>query len=127
MEKKVLVVGEDQKACQLYVSYFPSRGYSPVRATSNQDVLDILGRERIDLIVLESKEPTAFGEVVMNKMSQHPEWKEIPIIIASTASRPTGQHRKMDRTFKGKLRFGFFQRPGRLEEVGDMIGQILAH
>jgi len=126
MKKKVLVVDDDPTVLELYVPYFTMKGYDTVGAVDGPEGLAILGREKIDVIVLDLAMPGMQGEDVMEKIAQNPDWKKIPIIVESALGPETGRPQKVKERFTGRLRFEIFQRPNSLEKLQEMMGEMIA-
>ena len=126
MSKQVLIVDDDKDIRELYVPYFTMKGYDTVGAADGEEGLQILARETIDLVILDLAMPGIQGEDVMQKMAEHPKWKNIPINVESALGAETGRPQKLKERFKGKLRFEFFQRPNTLEKLEKAMGEIIA-
>ena len=126
MAKKVLIVDDDADIRDLYVPYFAQRGYATIGAVDGETGLEILAREKVDVVVLDLAMPGIQGEDVMQKMADHPEWKKIPIIVESALGPETGRPQKIRERFEGKLHFEIFQRPNSLEKLEQVLSEIIA-
>lgn len=61
MEKKILVVDDDPELCQLLHEYFSGWGYSVLLASDGAQMWEQLGRQTIDLVILDLMLPGEDG------------------------------------------------------------------
>ena len=123
--KKVLIIDDDTVIRKLYVPFFSKKGYDVVAAEGGTQGLEILKREKIDLIILDLAMPGMTGEDVLQKMLETPEWTGIPVVIDTAVSAASGRIEKIEKKYKNNMRICFFQRPTSLEELNTEIGKIL--
>jgi DNA-binding response OmpR family regulator len=77
--KQILIVEDEEALCLLYKEELSSEGYEVTTVRDAEQALEILGRERFDLIVTDIRMPGRDGvELITQIMGLR---KEIPIII----------------------------------------------
>jgi CheY-like chemotaxis protein len=124
MPKTVLIVDDDYAVQQLYIAWFELLGCATRAAYNGALALEVLSKEKIDLIILDLAMPTAEGEVVLEKMLATPALTQIPVIIDSALGPETGRPARIDERYKGKLRYAFFRRPTSLEKIQETIEKL---
>lgn len=87
MEKKtvVLVVEDEQMLRELYVEALRVKGFAVFTAVDGVKAIEQLKKnyEKIDLILLDLLMPRKDGFEVLAEINQNPEWKNIPVIVAT--------------------------------------------
>lgn len=87
--KKILVIDDDPVVVRYLVSIFASNGYATCEANSSHEGLEVVKREKPDLITLDIQMDDEWGPRFYRKLSQNDEFKNIPIIVISGLQ---GQH-----------------------------------
>src|SRR5262245_50577210 len=117
MAKNVLIVDDDSAVQQLYTAWFELLGCTTKTAYNGALALDIMEKEKVDLLILDLAMPGTEGEVVLEKMLLNPAWRGIPIVIDTALGPESGRPANIDDRFKGKLRYAFLRRPTSLENI----------
>lgn len=86
MAKKIMVVDDDPAIVEYLVSIFSERGYATCSAEGGEKALEIMERERPDLLTLDLEMPEEWGPRFYRKFSQKPEFKELPVVVISGLS-----------------------------------------
>ncbi len=82
--KALLVVDDDQGCRKLYESEFADEGYSVTGVSSGAEALEILGKSRFDLVILDVKMPGMDGlETLCEIMKTQ---RSLPVVINSAYS-----------------------------------------
>jgi len=81
MAKKILIVDDEEDLLAMMVLRLRSSGYVPLKAASGEEALDILGKNKPDLIILDLLLPNMQGSEVCKKLKLDPKFKDIPIIV----------------------------------------------
>ena len=79
----VLIVDDDEDLHTLYSLYLQGESIRILRAFNGQEGLDILEKEKPDMIVLDMIMPVMDGEEFFIKLRTEKNIKDIPVIIAS--------------------------------------------
>jgi signal transduction histidine kinase/DNA-binding response OmpR family regulator len=77
----VLVVDDDPRAVQVVSRQLEAAGFKTLGAYGGQEALDLVGRHRVDLIVLDLMMPQVSGFDVVEALASRPETAGIAIII----------------------------------------------
>ncbi len=78
MEFKLLVVDDDRELVEGLAEFLVERGYRVIQAASGDEALAVLGREPVDLVVLDLQMPGLSGLDVLKRLrANHPETKAV--------------------------------------------------
>jgi CheY-like chemotaxis protein len=85
-QKKILIIDDDPIVVKYLEAVFSDNGYETCTATSTMEGLDVVRKEKPDLITLDLEMPGEWGPRFYRKMSQDPELKNTPVIVISGLS-----------------------------------------
>jgi two-component system cell cycle response regulator DivK len=80
MKNKILVVEDNPMNMRLMEMTLSTRDYTLLKATDGQEALDIAGKERPDLIIMDINLPGMSGLEVTKKLRETPAFSNTPII-----------------------------------------------
>ncbi|MBI3316901.1 MAG: response regulator [Candidatus Omnitrophica bacterium] len=83
MNKKILIVDDDEDLHTLYGLYLQSESFQIVRAYNGKQALEMVEKENPDLIVLDMIMPVMDGEEFFTRLCTEKKGLNIPVIIAS--------------------------------------------
>jgi len=83
MPKKILVIDDDPVIVKYLQAVFSDNGYETCVATSSMEGLDVVRREKPDLITLDIQMPGEWGPRFYRKLRQDKELRETPVIVIS--------------------------------------------
>jgi CheY-like chemotaxis protein len=83
MTKKILIVDDDPVIVKYLQAVFSDNGYATCTATSSMEGLDVVRREKPDLITLDIQMPGEWGPRFYRKLRQDKELKDTPVIVIS--------------------------------------------
>jgi len=83
MPKKILIIDDDPIVVKYLQAVFSDNGYETVTASSSMEGLEVVRREKPDLITLDLQMPGEWGPRFYRKLCQDKELKKIPIIVIS--------------------------------------------
>jgi CheY-like chemotaxis protein len=86
MSKKIMVVDDDPNIVDYLVTIFEDNGYAVCTAYDGREALEVIKKERPDLITLDLEMPEEWGPRFYRKYTQDPELKNIPVIVISGLS-----------------------------------------
>jgi signal transduction histidine kinase/CheY-like chemotaxis protein/HAMP domain-containing protein len=89
---RILVVDDDPKAVDILAAYLSEPGYTVLRAFGGREGIEMAGRERPDLLVLDLMMPEVSGFDVVEALHGKPETAATPIIVV-TARTLTAEDR----------------------------------
>jgi CheY-like chemotaxis protein len=78
---RVLIVDDERHNRQLLEVMLAPEGYQLLTATSGEEALQVVGRERPDLILLDVMMPGMDGYQVLGRIKADPATRHIPVIL----------------------------------------------
>lgn len=118
MAKKIMVVDDDPAIVEYLTSLFQDNGYVTCSASDGSRALEVLERERPDLLTLDLEMPEEWGPRFFSKFSRKPEFKELPVIVISGLP---GIHLAIRRAV------ATVSKPFKPEEVLAIVEQTIGH
>ena len=88
VNRTVLVVDDNPDIVHLYQRYLVSTAYHLVHLANGQDVFDQIDHIRPDVIVLDIMLPDVDGWDLLTRLSEHPNTRQVPVIICSVVNDP---------------------------------------
>lgn len=83
MPKKILIIDDDPVVVKYLQAVFSDNGYATCSATSSMEGLEVVRREKPDLITLDIQMPGEWGPRFYRKLRQDKELKNTPVIVIS--------------------------------------------
>ncbi len=91
---RILVVEDNPMNMELAVDLLRLRGHEVLSAETGLEALEIAGRERLDLILMDVQLPGMDGLAVTRKLKENPATEHIPV-VALTAHAMKGDAERM--------------------------------
>jgi CheY-like chemotaxis protein len=88
MAQKILIIEDEDIMRNLLSKKLQGAGYQVSTAKDGQEGMDLLKKEKFDLVLSDIIMPKLGGLEVMERMNQDPELKNIPIIVVSNSGQP---------------------------------------
>lgn len=85
---KILLVDDDPKAVKLMGYILHKEGYEIAPALSGKEALELLSREKIDLVILDIMMPEMDGYEVCHRIRANPATAKIPVIMLTAKAMP---------------------------------------
>ncbi len=114
--KMVLVVDDEPVIRDLVADVLRDEGYAVVTAADGCEGLDLLARERPDLVLMDVMMPGLDGREAYLAMRSRPDLQEVPVVMMSAAVKPDG----LDPTIAGYL-----PKPFDLDDLLALIARLL--
>lgn len=86
-QKKILVVDDEKHIVRLVEVNLQRAGYEVVVAYDGVQALDVVKREKPDMIVLDVMMPRMNGFEVLKNLKANPETQEIPVIMLTAKAQ----------------------------------------
>jgi adenylate cyclase len=86
---RILVVDDTPANIQTLAAVLQQKGYAISVATNGKQALDVLGKLRPDLILLDVMMPEMDGFETCDRIKKSPEWRDIPIIFLTAKTETT--------------------------------------
>jgi len=83
MEKKVILIVDDEPNIRLLVKSILSDEYAVIEAGNGNEAYNIVNKEKIDLVLLDIMMPEADGYTVCNAIKNNTQTSSIPVIMVS--------------------------------------------
>jgi len=83
MAKKILIIDDDPVVVKYLETVFRDSGYETCSAGSSMEGLDMVRREKPDLISLDLQMPGEWGPRFYRKLRKDKELKNIPVVVVS--------------------------------------------
>lgn len=83
MAYKILIVDDDPHIVKYMVDILSDNGYATCSASDGSEALEVLKREKPDLVTLDLEMPQEWGPRFYRKMSRDKEFKGTPVIVVS--------------------------------------------
>ncbi|MDY0212505.1 MAG: response regulator [Desulfuromonadaceae bacterium] len=80
-KKTILVVEDEESLLKLETILLTSRGFEVIGATNGKIALEILEKEKVDLVLLDIMLPEIDGFEVCRRIKSNPETKKLPVIM----------------------------------------------
>jgi two-component system, chemotaxis family, response regulator WspR len=80
-KKKILIVEDDNFVAEVYFAKLSEMGFDSVLAQNGQEGLEVLKKNKVDLILLDILMPIMDGMEMLNEVKKNEEWKNIPVIL----------------------------------------------
>ncbi|MCK9344742.1 MAG: response regulator [Candidatus Pacebacteria bacterium] len=95
LNKKLLIVEDDEHVAKVYDVKFSKEGYQTVFATNGEDAIAKITTEKPDLIILDLMMPLKDGFGVLEEIKKNPDLARIPVIVLSNLGQPSDQERAL--------------------------------
>lgn len=120
LQKKILIVDDNQDSRDLVVKVLKNRGYQMVEAVDGEDALEKATAENPDIILMDISIPKLDGYEVTRRLKSQEKFKNIPI-IALTAHAMKGDKEKAMQAGCD----GYITKPISVHELPDQIKSYL--
>jgi CheY-like chemotaxis protein len=125
--KKILVVDDDPDIRDVVTMVLGSHGYTIVTAEDGAECLDILSKEKPDLMILDLLMPKVDGFAVFKKL-QEPDWveyKDMPVIILTSVREEASRRRYELETGQKLSSDKYLEKPVPPKILLDAVGKLL--
>lgn len=86
MVKRILTIDDSKTMRDMLMLTLADAGFDVVQAVDGQDGLEVLGREKVDVIITDINMPRMDGYEVIRRLRDKPEFKKTPILVLTTES-----------------------------------------
>ena len=81
MAKRILVVDDDENILALEKTILEGKGFDVTGAGGGGEALELLAKEKFDLVLLDVMMPEVDGFTVCRKIKEDPELEDVPVIF----------------------------------------------
>ncbi|MCR4440562.1 MAG: response regulator [Peptococcaceae bacterium] len=114
---KIAVVDDEQGILLSLSLFLEMEGYSPLVFTSPLKALEVLSKEKVDLIIIDMRMPEMSGEEMALCLRKNPFTKNIPIILFSA-------HETLPEVASRVGAQGILEKPFQFEKLNRMIKSV---
>ncbi|MBT8350082.1 MAG: response regulator [Deltaproteobacteria bacterium] len=129
MSKRVLCVDDDPDIRLFVVTVLEENGYTPLTATNGEEGLEIIKKERPDLVTLDVLMPRQSGIKMYRELRTDDSLKNIPVILLSGIARRTFLRSQEALTEFGSENVpepeAYLEKPVEPEELAEMINKVI--
>lgn len=129
MGKKVLCVDDDPDIRLFVVTVLEENGYTPLTATNGKEGLEIIKKERPDLVTLDVLMPRQSGIKMYRELKTDDSLKDISVIILSGIARRTFLRSQEALTEFGSENVpepeAYLEKPVEPEELAEIIKKVI--
>jgi CheY-like chemotaxis protein len=86
--KKILIVEDEQSLLKLLELTFKSAGYEVIKAINGEEAHASITNNKPDLILLDILLPGESGLVILEKLKQNKQTRDIPVVVLTNFSEP---------------------------------------
>jgi CheY-like chemotaxis protein len=83
MAKKIMVIDDDPVVVKYLVNLFQDNGYETCTASDGVQAVEVVKKEKPDLMTLDLEMPEEWGTRFYRKISKDEQFKDIPVIVIS--------------------------------------------
>lgn len=83
MPKKIMIIEDDPAIVKYLQAVFSDNGYATCAATSTEEALEVVRKEKPDLITLDLELPGEWGPRFYRKLRKDKDLRDTPIIVIS--------------------------------------------
>ncbi len=112
----ILVVDDEEPIRSLLAMVFEDGGHRVLQASNGQQALDLLGRERADLVLSDVMMPLVDGIELCRRLKAAPSTAALPVILMSAASRWNSSDAGAD---------ALVAKPFMLDDVENLVQRLL--
>ena len=116
--KTVLVVDDEPVLRTIVREILHEEGYSVIEAADGRVILDMMARERPDLVLMDVMMPGVDGREVYRQLRSRAEHRDIPVVMMSAAVKPHG----LDPSIAG-----FIAKPFDITDLVELVARLIGH
>lgn len=120
MSRKVLTVDDSKTMRQMVAFTLKNAGFDIIEAEDGQHALNVLGNEKVDLIITDLNMPNMDGFELITELRKHAVHKFCPILILTTESDGEKKQRG-----KASGATGWIVKPFNPEKLIEVVNKVL--
>ena len=116
--KTVLVVDDEPVLRTIVREILHEEGYAVIEAADGRVMLEIMARERPDLVLMDVMMPGIDGREAYRQLRSRPEHRDVPVVMMSAGVRPI----KLDPSIAG-----FMAKPFDVTQLIELVARLIGH
>jgi twitching motility two-component system response regulator PilH len=129
MEKKILIVEDEDDVIEFVSTVLRENGFSTVIARNGEEALEIITEDRPDLVIMDILMPKQSGIRMYRKLKTTEALKQIPVVIYSGIARRTYLRTQAAREeIEGETvpePEAYVEKPAKPEYLADIVKKVL--
>jgi twitching motility two-component system response regulator PilH len=129
MEKKILIVEDEDDVIEFVSTVLRENGFSTVIARNGEEALEIIKEDRPDLVIMDILMPKQSGIRMYRKLKTTEALKQIPVVIYSGIARRTYLRTQAAREeIEGETvpePEAYVEKPAKPEYLADIVKKVL--
>jgi len=121
MPEKILIVEDNPQSMRLMEMLLRSKGYTLFKAMDGEEALNMVARERPDLVMMDIQLPKMNGLEVTRRLREDPAFSHTPIIAVTAYSMKGDRERVLEAGCDAYL-----SKPINTRELPRMVAEILS-
>ncbi len=116
MDKKKILIVDDETGVRLTLNRMLEKDYTVLEASNGEEALDIVKKQKPDLILMDLMMPKMDGYTACSKIKTDPETKAIPVVMLSAIGH------KLNKKFANEMGAdGYITKPFTPQELSDVL------
>jgi CheY-like chemotaxis protein len=116
--KTVLVVDDEPVLRTIVREILHEEGYAVIEAADGRVMLEIMARERPDLVLMDVMMPGIDGREAYRQLRSNPEHRDVPVVMMSAGVRPI----RLDPSIAG-----FMAKPFDVTQLIELVARLIGH
>ncbi|MFH1113629.1 MAG: response regulator [Pseudomonadota bacterium] len=116
MAKKILVIDDEPHIVKYITAFLEDSGYETCSASNGEEGMEVLKKEKPDLVTLDLQMPGDTGTRFYRNMTKSKEFKDVPVIVISGIP---GRHLAVSKPF------AVFEKPIDRDALLDSVRQAI--
>jgi two-component system phosphate regulon response regulator PhoB len=129
MKKRILIVEDEDDVIEFVSTVLKENGFLPVIARNGEEALDVIRRDRPDLVIMDILMPKQSGIKMFRKLKTNETLKQIPVVIYSGIAKRTFLRTQAARTeIEGETvpePEAYVEKPAKPEYLAEVVKKIL--
>lgn len=129
MEKKILIVEDEDEVVEFVSTVLEENGYVPIIARNGEEALDMIRQNRPDLVILDILMPKQSGIRMYRELKTTDSFKDIPVVIYSGIAKRTFLRTQAARTEMGGESVpepeAYIEKPAKPEYLARVVKEVL--
>ena len=129
MKKRILIVDDENQVREFVSTVLEENDYVPITARNGEEAMDMIRKERPDLIILDVLMPKEGGIRMYRELKTTDVLKDIPVIVYSGIAKRTFLRTQAVRTEFGGQSVGepegYVEKPSKPEYLAGVVKEIL--
>jgi twitching motility two-component system response regulator PilH len=129
MEKRILIVDDEDEVREFVSAVLEENGYVPIFARNGEEALEIIRQEKPDLMIMDILMPKQGGIRMYRELKTTEAFRDMPVVIYSGIAKRTFLRTQAARVEMGGESVpepdAYIEKPAKPEYLAEIVKQIL--